>query len=151
MLKVIFIKEQSRIDGGIVFGRYARVISKEEELGFSNDWKETLFVEEIGDDGENAKVNGVAVFETEDADILHANGALKLIDSILRKADVQPEAICSTSLKRLIKISKEVENGEFELKVLQGNCSNEVLCYGWCGEHDSTLLVAYGRRDEIAK
>lgn len=151
MLKVVFIKEQSRIDGGVVYCRYARVISKEEELGFSSNWNEKLFISAIGDDGEDANVEGVAILETEDADILHADGALKLIESILREADIKPEVICSTSLKQFIKISKEVKSGELDLKVLQVNSSNEVLYYGWCGEHDSTLLVAYGSRDEVAE
>lgn len=151
MLKVIFLQEQSRIDGGIVYCRYARVVSREEELGFSGDWKEQLFIGAIGDDGEEAKVNGVAILETEDADIVHANGALKLLESILNESDIKPKVICSTSLKRLFDIYKEVENGELDLKLLKRNSSNEVLYYGWCGEHDSTLLVAYGNRDEVAE
>lgn len=147
MLKVVFWQEQSKFEGGSILERYAQIVSKEEDLSRKDDDK--FFLRVIADDGEDVKVNGVALLETEDADIIHNPHAFEITKKIVERLDDKPDVICSTSLKHLLQISRDAEEGEFDLKILPINSQKEALYYGRCGQNDSTLLLAYGLQDEV--
>ena len=147
MLEVIFLQEQSMFEGGTIFERYAKIISREEELVEKNN--EKLFLRVIGDDGEEVSVDGATLLETDDVDIVHNPYVFQTVERIVKGLEVKPDVIFSTSIERILQISRNVEEGELELHFVPLNSQKDVLYYGKCGKNDSTLLVAHGCQNEV--